>query len=329
MDTLPIELVLEICDFAAYSSFHSALALSLASTSVRRRTVRHLYATILLRSACQVEAFLNTLRGVGHECNDGTAKLFLNPAQYVRNLCITYTAPPAGWWTCVKVVNNPYAMILKYCSNVERAALQSTFLHSSLAPDHPVHKLNCKELTVIGPVWPSDWESHATITNNSYGRDIDTLEYQGISYHIFEGRRPGKSIQSSIFKHITHLHLLDPLSSPRTSCSFLSKLPCITHIALPAREPMRKNDLFWESTILIAAPQIKMIVFVYDLVTWIDKTWDIVTLAKLGRMKSNKLFAIRSTSVSEALSQWAGTTKGGDDIWSRARREISELLWDA
>lgn len=308
---LPTEIVVEICFFAACSSLKTSLNLALVSSEIRRRTARYLYATVILRTARQVASFVSFLRSQKVLTD---TKLALEPARYVRNLCITYHVQPAGWLPSLVARQDPFADIFEHCRNVQRSALQSTFLHSRLAPDHPVHRLRCKELTIFGPIWPSDWERHAEIIPGLRGY-CDDEGYKATN----ADRRP----QLSIFISITHLILLDPFSSPRTSATFLSRLQKLTHVAFLTHEPIRNSNPFNELEALLSAMNIIMVVVIFNFRTWIGESKDLDKWASLAIEQSDKLYVVEKPP-GDSLDQWTEILKGGEDIWELARRRHDE-----
>ncbi|TDL20064.1 hypothetical protein BD410DRAFT_791441 [Rickenella mellea] len=310
---LPSEIILEVLAFAACSSKKTAIALTYVSSWVKHATAPYVYATVILRSARQINAFLALIRQ-----HDGSpnGKHIVNPAPFVRNICITHHAPwrPQGEGT----ETDPYGVIFSSCTNVRHAALQSTFLHSSLVPHHPVHRLRCNELMVLGPTFPSDWEKHAEasaprVLSLDGGDDIDPNE----------AREEHNETGASVLQHTTHLRLLESLSSPQFSGPHLTLLPRLTHLALLIREQIYSTNPFTELDPLLASPQLRMVVVSFDFRTWVDKKRGLDDWAKLARKVDDRLFAVERDR-GDPLKHWARAVHGGDDIWSRAVREQTD-----
>lgn len=302
---LPSEVILEIFAVAASSSKRTALTLSLVSSWTKSCTAPHLYATVILRSARQVAAFLALVTShssPGPKCN-------VSPASLVRNLCVTHHAPPRG-------SADPYAVLFNACRNVRTAALQSTFLHSSLVPAHAVHKLRCEELLVLGPTFPSDWETHAGAVAASASSNAAADRKDG-------GGAMEEQATTSVLEHTTHLRLLESLSSPQYSGPHLTRLPRLTHIALLIREQVYSPNPFTELDPLLASPKLHMVVVSFDFRTWVDKARRLDDWAELARRSDERLYVVERDD-GDPLGQWADAVSGGESIWSKALREQEE-----
>lgn len=304
---LPYELLLLIFSFAAAESLHAAVSLTFLSSDVRKSTAQYLYRTVQLSSGRQVDAFLSIL--LGYSERPRSLSLMNNPAYYVRNLCVTHHAFGSS--------ADPLSTIFEYCCKVENVALQSTLLHSSLVPGHSIHRLHCADVTIFGPTWPSDWKRHARESDLWKGRfgqapGDKLIRYQSLSY---------VNPTTTLLSHTTHLRLIDTVSSPHLSIPHLCSLPNLSHVAVKLHEQNFNNDPFAELKPLFSAPNLVMIIAVFNFRVWKNKKHSLDEWAYLAQRRSNgRLFVLDGTD-EDAVSEWVGTVKGEENIWARARRE--------
>ncbi|KLO13631.1 hypothetical protein SCHPADRAFT_903961 [Schizopora paradoxa] len=296
---VPFELVLEIFSELATFSANDALALSTLSSTVKRCIARQLYETVTLKSARQVNAFLALLKE-----REG-AKGYVNPAPLVKNMCITHHVISTRQSSAES--EDPTVEIFELCPNLERIALQSTFLHSSLVSAHSVQRLRCKSLFLVGPTFPSDWERHVHAIHNTVSEERLTSG----------GARSG-----SLLTDVSDLNILDPLSSTHFSIPCLAHLPNLSRIAL-IQDPGKSRVEFSELDALLRIPKLSMIVMSFDLRS-LSRTRDALDeLADRAKKHDDRIFVLERL-FEDSLGGWERSVRGGEDIWERAIREQLE-----
>ncbi|KAJ3803009.1 hypothetical protein GGU11DRAFT_763547 [Lentinula aff. detonsa] len=106
---LPIELIREILDFAAFSGSKTSLSLTLVSSTFRIWTVPILYSTVVLRNASDVKSFLHALSSP--YAFDSPLVLPVPLSQHVKHLAIFALGPLQH-----------IEKIISRCSNVQSLA---------------------------------------------------------------------------------------------------------------------------------------------------------------------------------------------------------------
>lgn len=156
----------------------------------------------------------------------------------------------------------------------------------------------------MGPIFPTDWEEHA--------RAIATAD------------APEGSASASVLTDVSHLRLLEPLSSPHFSVPYLAHLRNLTHLAL-VRDQSRTHTGYSELDTLIRMSNVCMVVISFDLRTYTGdgqtKILDII--AARARRRSTKLFVLKR-ELNDPVLDWEGEIKESEGVWSQAMREQEE-----
>jgi hypothetical protein len=268
----PFEIVVHICEWAAIIYPDKALQLSLLSSQIRRSILPILVHTIVLMEHPQARAFTMMLKNHPEVCSS------------VRNL----------WMTCYDPADLGMPIFLT-CRNVERIALQHTFLRFQNEPSHPLNHFQCDELAIFGPSFRHDWEEVA---------------------------------KSTLFGSLKRLRLYDTLSSPSFSGLQIASLSNLTHLALPFHEHIDADNPFLHLEAILHSESLKYIVILlnYRMITPLSARTSVDEWAISARLWDERLYAVFDdlTRVPH-LREWEYSARGDGDIWDRAMREREDL----
>jgi len=263
----PIEIIIHICILTARLYPGEATHLSQLSTRIRAALLPILVNTVILRESREATAFTRMLKNHPEICNS------------VRNL----------WMTCYDA-NDCGIPIFNTCGQVQRLAIQHTFLRFHSDSSHPLNHFICEELAIFGPSFRHDWENIK---------------------------------DSTLFTSLKRLRLFDTLSIPTVSGAHIADLPNLTHMALPFHEHIDESNPFLHLESLLRSETLKYIVILlnYRMITPLSARTSVRAWATSAREWDERLYAVFDNTTIPHLLKWEGGARDGWDIWDRAIAE--------